>query len=280
VLLSVHGCAGRRECVYLGGLDYELRDELSQALRAAGFDAACSGHRWLGEDPANICNRGSRGMGVQLELSPELRDSQALPLFVETVRRVLLERDGKREDGMKGMDHWRGLRLLSLLGLLGLPSCLGQPAGFTVVQGFEARRYLGVWHEIARLDHRFERGLSRVTAEYVGDGEQIRVVNRGWDEQAKRWKQAVGRALPVGEPGEGRLKVSFFGPFFGAYNILDLDPAYSLALVSGPGTRWLWILAREPHVSQERLDPLLEKAKALGFPVDQLIWVEQDVKGL
>ncbi|MFA7329885.1 MAG: poly-gamma-glutamate hydrolase family protein [Candidatus Delongbacteria bacterium] len=277
IVLAVHGCGsgGGQEHVYLGGLDHGLRDELARALAAAGFQATSAGHAWRGEDPANICNRGARGAGVQLELTQELRDSERLPLFVDTVRRVLLERDGKREDEMRGRTGWQGVRVLALLGLLGVPGCQGLPTGAQVVQGFEAARYLGVWHEIARLDHRFERGLSHVTAEYIGDGERIRVVNRGYDARAGRWKQAVGRALPVGDPSQGRLKVSFFGPFYGAYNILELDPDYRLALVSGPGTQWLWILAREPQVPRAELEPLLEKARGLGFPVEQLIWVEQ-----
>lgn len=277
ILLAVHGCGsgGGPERVFLGGLDHELRDELARVLRAAGFQASTTGHAWRGEDPANICNRGARGAGVQLELTQALRDSERLPLFVDTLRHVLLERDGQREDEQPGRNRWQCGRPATLLSLLGVPGCLGLAAGATTVQGFEAPRYLGLWHEIARLDHRFERGLSHVTAEYIGDGERIRVVNRGYDARAGRWKQAVGRALPVGDPTTGRLKVSFFGPFYGAYNILELDPDYRLALVSGPGTTWLWILAREPHVPQAQLERLLDTARGLGFPVEQLIWVEQ-----
>ena len=38
------------------------------------------------------------------------------------------------------------------------------PRGVTVVNNFDAKRYLGTWYEIARFDHRFERGLEKVTA--------------------------------------------------------------------------------------------------------------------
>ena len=34
------------------------------------------------------------------------------------------------------------------------------------VSSFQSDRYLGKWYEIARIDNRFEKGLTQVTAEY------------------------------------------------------------------------------------------------------------------
>ena len=44
-------------------------------------------------------------------------------------------------------------------------SCVRIPDGVKPVDRFQVERYMGKWHEIARLDHSFERGLTRVTAE-------------------------------------------------------------------------------------------------------------------
>ena len=80
------------------------------------------------------------------------------------------------------------------------------------VSDFELDRYLGTWYEIARLDHSFERGLSRVTAEYsLRDDGGVRVVNRGYDDDAGKWKESVGKAYFVEDENLGYLKVSFFG---------------------------------------------------------------------
>ncbi|MDO3379050.1 lipocalin family protein [Geoalkalibacter halelectricus] len=163
-----------------------------------------------------------------------------------------------------------------LVFLAALSGCVRVPAGVSVVDGFELERYLGRWYEIARLDHPFERGLIAVTADYsLGEGGAIEVLNRGYDPAKERWKEARGRAYPVGAPGEGRLKVSFFGPFYGAYNIIALDHAeYSYALVSGPSRNYLWILAREPRMEPALLAELVGQADRLGFVVDELIFVE------
>ena len=114
--------------------------------------------------------------------------------------------------------------LLLIVALTFISACTGQPKGTSVVTGFELDRYLGTWYEIARLDHRFERGLTDISANYtLRDDGGVRVLNRGFNTQAGEWDEAVGKAYPVDTPDIGRLKVSFFVPFYGGYNILDLD---------------------------------------------------------
>ncbi len=168
-------------------------------------------------------------------------------------------------------------QLLCFALLAGLAGCAGTlPQGAVPVENFNLDRYLGTWYEIARLDHSFERGLSRATAFYaLNEDGSVRVVNRGYQEEKKKWKEAVGKAKFVGERNIGRLKVSFFGPFYGGYNIIDLDDAYSRVLICSNSTKYLWILAREPQLSQDVLTGLVGKARALNFPVDQLIYVDQ-----
>jgi apolipoprotein D and lipocalin family protein len=171
-------------------------------------------------------------------------------------------------------DSGRTVLLAALLALLS--ACTGMPRNVQVVEDFELERYLGRWYEIARLDHSFERGLSHVTATYSRrDDGGIRVVNRGYDMQRGQWNEALGKAYPLGEPGQGRLKVSFFGPFYGGYNILVLDRnAYSYALVAGPDRGFLWILARTPQLPPQTLDYLVGEAQRLGFDTGRLIYVD------
>jgi apolipoprotein D and lipocalin family protein len=81
----------------------------------------------------------------------------------------------------------------------------------------------------------------------------------------------------VQDPDVGYLKVSFFGPFYGSYVIFELDKEeYQYAFVSGPNRDYLWLLARTPTIDQEISDQFIEKSRAFGFDVDNLIFVEQD----
>ena len=157
-----------------------------------------------------------------------------------------------------------------------LSGCLGMPETVKPVQGFDVNRYLGTWYEIARLDHSFERGLQRVTADYsLREDGGVRVINRGYSSQANEWKVAEGKAYFVNDKDEGYLKVSFFGPFYGSYVIMELDQEhYQYAFVSGPDTSYLWFLSRTPTVQQELIDRFIRRSEQLGFDVDQLIFVE------
>ena len=157
-----------------------------------------------------------------------------------------------------------------------LTACTGMPPGIEPVGDFALERYLGTWYEIARLDHRFERGLTNVTATYTrrGDG-GVDVVNRGYRSAKAAWDSAEGKAYFVGDKDVGRLKVSFFGPFYGAYNIFELDrEGYRYAMVAGPNRSYLWILAREPNLSPAIVERLVAHAASLGFDTARLIYVE------
>ncbi len=171
------------------------------------------------------------------------------------------------------LDSHELLRLPVIIFLLGmLAACTGVPDGVDVVDDFELEPYLGTWHEVARLDHRFERGMTKVTAHYsMRDDGGVRVVNKGYLPDKGEWKYARGKAYFVDSPNVGRLKVSFFGPFYGGYNVVAVDPQ-RYSLVVGPNRSYLWILSREPDLEQDILNELVAKAASLGFATEELIY--------
>jgi len=168
------------------------------------------------------------------------------------------------------------LRKYGWLVFLSLTGCVGAPNNVQPVKNFELQRYLGTWYEIARLDHSFERDLQQVTATYsLHDDGGIRVVNKGFNPKKNKWKEAIGKAYFVGDSDIGQLKVSFFGPFYGGYNIIELDKVnYQYTLVCGPNLSYLWILARRPELNKSIVERLVAKANSLGFATDQLIFVK------
>jgi len=160
-----------------------------------------------------------------------------------------------------------------------LTGCLGMPETVTPVANFDLNRYLGKWYEIARLDHSFERGLERITAEYsMRDDGGVSVVNRGYSIEDDEWKVAEGKAYFVDDENMGYLKVSFFGPFYGSYVVFEIDQeGYEYAFVSGPDRSYLWLLSRTPGVRPEIIETFKRTSKELGFDTSTLIFVNHEL---
>lgn len=144
------------------------------------------------------------------------------------------------------------------------------------VQNFELKKYEGTWYEIARLPNKFEKDLINVTANYTFKKNFVEVLNQGTDKNTQKVKQAKGKAKFKGNTDEGNLKVSFFGPFYGTYKIIDLDyQNYQYAIVTSNGYDFLWILARESKLEEELLTNLLEKINNWGYDTQKLIYPQQ-----
>ena len=169
-------------------------------------------------------------------------------------------------------------KIISLISVLMLNGCLGMPDSVKPVTNFEVNRYLGQWYEVARLDHSFERGLSQVTASYsLKDDGGVRVINRGYSLEDNEWKEAEGKAYFVNGSGEGYLKVSFFGPFYGSYVIFELErDNYQYAFISGPNNDYLWLLSRTASVEPDILEKFVSLSKERGFNTEEIIYVEQN----
>jgi apolipoprotein D and lipocalin family protein len=166
--------------------------------------------------------------------------------------------------------------LTGIIGLFAVNSCVTIPKGATAITPFDKAKYLGTWYEIARMDFKFERNLNQTTANYsLNANGSFKVLNRGFNYKTGKWSEAVGKAKFAGDPNVARLKVSFFGPFYGGYNVIALDPDYKYALIAGNNTGYMWILSRTKTIPEDIKQNYLKLAKGLGFNIDALIWVEQ-----
>lgn len=144
----------------------------------------------------------------------------------------------------------------------------------TVVTPFDINRYLGRWYEIARLDSRFEKYLSNTTAHYsLNKNNSVKVVNQGWNYIKEEWETAEGKAKPRIK-NTGALKVSFWGPFYSEYNVVEILNDYQYALVFGKDTDYMWILSREKSIPDTVKQFFLLKAESFGYNTDKLVWPE------
>ncbi|BDG71874.1 lipocalin family protein [Roseomonas fluvialis] len=167
----------------------------------------------------------------------------------------------------------RALIALTLL----LAACGGEPgpdAPRTVGQ-VDLARYAGTWFEAARFPTSFQDS-ARVRCEDVSatytprpDGE-VTVVNRCRNALAGGAERVAEGVARSASPGNDRLRVSFFWPFFGDYWVIGLDPDYRWAVVGAPGRDYLWILSRTPEIAQADFDAAVAIARREGFDTTRL----------
>lgn len=169
------------------------------------------------------------------------------------------------------------LRLLNLMFALTFFSCSTLPKGTKAVEKFSKEKYLGKWYEIARLDFKFERNLNNTTAEYsLTKNGTIKVDNKGYNTKKEKWVQSIGKAKFVSNENVAELKVSFFGPFYGGYNVIAIDDEYKFALVAGSSLDYLWILSREETLPKEIKELYLKTAEDIGYKTSDLLWIEHN----
>jgi len=172
---------------------------------------------------------------------------------------------------------WCAIMLLCLL--VGGCAGVGSRADLSTVASVDLGRYAGTWYEIARLPMWFQRHCVDSQAVYTlrSDG-RVGVHNECvTDDGGLAEAEAV--ATVVDAKTNARLMVVFdnwFARLFGSsregnYWILDLDPEYRTALVGTPDRRYLWILARAPRIDDGTYNRLVQLARSLGYPVENLV---------
>lgn len=165
--------------------------------------------------------------------------------------------------------------LLTLSACVGSPGPVGNASVPDPARPVSLAAYLGTWYEYARYEAPFQEGCEGVTAEYAlretRSDANIRVINSCYQGSLDgEFKQSAGKAKVV-EGSEGaKLKVSFFGPFYGDYWVLDrAEPdasgQYPWSIVGEPSGRYLWMLTRVAQPSTEMRTALEARVKELGY---------------
>jgi len=91
VVVAVHACTGTAGLVHIGGLDKKLGSMITRELQNKEIGVSNDHPRFQGSNPANICNRSLTGIGVQLEVTRDLRDDlQKVKEIARAIRAALL----------------------------------------------------------------------------------------------------------------------------------------------------------------------------------------------
>ena len=165
--------------------------------------------------------------------------------------------------------------LIVICTLVGMGGCRSNSDGAVIdnrtVQTFDVARFMGKWYEIARYDHRFEEGMTRVSATYtlLDDG-RIEVLNSGY--KNGKYKEIKGKAKQPNPADPGKLKVSFFLWFYSDYYVLILDPNYRYVVIGSSSDKYLWIMSRNPDLAEDVIRDLLDQLRERGYDTAKLVY--------
>lgn len=165
--------------------------------------------------------------------------------------------------------------LIVICTLVGMGGCRSNSDGAVIdnrtVQTFDVARFMGKWYEIARYDHRFEEGMTRVSATYtlLDDG-RIEVLNSGYKDG--KYKEIKGKAKQPNPADPGKLKVSFFLWFYSDYYALILDPEYRYVVIGSSSDKYLWIMSRQPDLAEDVIRDLLDQLRERGYDAAKLVY--------
>ena len=147
------------------------------------------------------------------------------------------------------------------------PGQVGNPAVPQPAKRVDVQKYMGRWYEQFRYEASFQKDMDAVTADYsLGRNGTVKVVNRGRKAGGYgKIAETAGKARVTDTATNAKLKVSFFGPFYGNYWVLDHGDTYDWSIVGEPSGRYLWALTREPHPAAETLAMLESRVRVMGY---------------
>jgi apolipoprotein D and lipocalin family protein len=164
--------------------------------------------------------------------------------------------------------------IIRLMPILALVMCLAgcieenKHPPLSKVPKVDINRYLGLWYEIARIDHSFQKGCVASTAEYsLRDDGYVKVVNKCRKGNLEGEVSSIeGKAWVTDKDSNAWLKVQFFWPFRGDYVIIDLDEVeYRYAVVGHPSRNYLWILSRKPQMDEGIYEKVMRAIVKQGY---------------
>lgn len=155
-----------------------------------------------------------------------------------------------------------------------LSACRSLFSNVKTARNVDIKKYMGLWHEIARFDTSFQKGKRNSQAFYkLNPDGTVSITNSAVDKNGRKVSASARGYAPDGKDFS-KLRISFFRPFYADYFILELDENYQWAIVGGSGKKYLWILSRTPQMDEETLNKALELVKKRGYDASKLLFNE------
>ena len=163
-----------------------------------------------------------------------------------------------------------------LLSLAALGGCAGRSQQLATVPEVDLDRFMGDWYGIAHIPAFVERNAYNAIESYERNGERINTTftfrNKGFDGPEKQYEP---NAIVVDNTSNAVWGMQFVWPFRSDFRIVYLDEDYGTTIIGRNKRDYVWIMAREPELSDETYAALVEQVEAMGYDLSELRRVPQ-----
>ena len=170
--------------------------------------------------------------------------------------------------------------LMACAVLLSSGACANDLPPIKPVAQVDLPRFMGNWYVIASIPTRFEKSAYNALEVYTlkpnGDvATSFHYRNGSFDGEQK---DIHSTGIVKHGSGNAVWGVQVIWPLKAQYIVAWLKDDYSQVIVARDARDYMWVMARTPTISQADYDALLERVKALGYPMEKIRKVPQQAR--
>jgi len=168
-------------------------------------------------------------------------------------------------------------RIILGLFLIGSPTYLSATVPLQTVGYVDLERFMGKWYVIACIPTILEKNIFNATETYQleRDGTistTFAFRKRGFDGPKKEFHP---RGFVQNRTTNAIWGMQFIWPIKADYRIIHLDSDYSSTIVGRQKRDYVWIMARQPQLSESLYQEMVNRVFEAGYDINRLLRIPQ-----
>jgi apolipoprotein D and lipocalin family protein len=167
--------------------------------------------------------------------------------------------------------------IISLSGALFVSACSSSQPSLKTVEYVDLERFMGDWYVIANIPTFVEKGAHNAVESYRldTDGTVATTFTFRKDAFDGPEKRYTPRGFVVDRQTNAQWEMQFIWPFKGDYRITYLAEDYSQTVIGRDKRDYVWVMAREPEITDSDYQRLVSHVRDSGYDVGLLQKVPQ-----
>tara|TARA_Y100000590_G_scaffold427665_1_gene538072 strand:+ start:27 stop:557 length:531 start_codon:yes stop_codon:yes gene_type:complete len=142
----------------------------------------------------------------------------------------------------------------------------------------DLKKYMGDWYVIANIPTFIEKNATNAIESYRLNQNGIIETTFTFFKNSPDGEKKVYR--PKGfvhnKKTNAEWRMQFLWPFKLPFLIIELDKDYSYTVIGYPSRKYVWIMARDSKMKQDRYNKILENLSNIGYDITLIQKIPQD----